>query len=150
MEDHHLAIVLARGVDDLAILRMNLHVGSHVGLLLHNRHFAGRRLWPFHPEDIDGPLSRVEPAVNWQVKPDAGMLKEQLERPIRPWGLGTAAGDLLGIFDRIREAVAARDAPRDQPREYRPEIASGAGPPLVSVDRSLRIYRRERSHDLAT
>jgi hypothetical protein len=43
MEDDHFAIG-PHGVDDLAVLGMNLHVGSHVGLLLHDRHFGSRRL----------------------------------------------------------------------------------------------------------
>jgi hypothetical protein len=129
---------------------MNLHVRSDVGLLLHDRHFGGRSLRPFHLEDIDGPLPGIKPTVHWQVKANASVLKEQLEHPIRPWGIGAAAGDFLGIFDWIGEAEAAGDAPRDQPREHRPEIACGPGPSLVSVNRGLCIDRGECGYDFAT
>jgi hypothetical protein len=80
VESHYFAVIGGSGrVDDLAILRMNLNVRLDVGLLLYHRHFGCCRFGPLHLEDIDGPLSRIKPAIDWQMKANAGVLKEQLE-----------------------------------------------------------------------
>src|SRR5258708_7928631 len=129
---------------------MNLHIRAHIGLLLHDWHFGGRRFRPLHLEDVDGPLPGVEPAVNRQVKPEAGIPKEQLERPNRPRRIGASAADFLGILDWIGGAIAARETPGDPARETLPEVACGTGPSLVRIDRGLCIDRGECGHDLTT
>jgi hypothetical protein len=83
------------------------------------------------------------------MKPYAGVLKKQLERPVRPRRIGAAAPDLLRILDRIGQAVTTRYSPGNQPRQHSPEIPRSARTPLVRINRRLRINGRECRYDLA-
>jgi hypothetical protein len=53
---------------------------------------------------------RAKPPIGKDAPTLIGHEVSRLERPIRSWGIDAAAGDLLGIFDWIGRAEAARGA----------------------------------------